>query len=98
MRRLDCLSLAETSIRLLSTGQLRRLFLARALLGGPDILLLDEPCSGLDEHGRHQYLALLDRLATQGIHFVFVSHLASDGPSCLNRTAHMENGRLRIVS
>ena len=98
MRRLDCLSLAETSIRLLSTGQLRRLFLARALLGGPDILLLDEPCSGLDEHGRHQYLALLDRLATQGIHFVFVSHLASDGPSCLNRTAHMEDGRLRIVS
>ena len=97
MKRLDCLSLEQTSIRLLSTGQLRRLFLARALLGGPDILLLDEPCSGLDEDGRRQYLALLDRLATEGIHFVFVSHLASDGPSCLNRTARMEDGRLTIV-
>ena len=97
MKRLDCLSLEQTSIRLLSTGQLRRLFLARALLGGPDILLLDEPCSGLDEDGRRQYLALLDRLATEGIHFVFVSHLDSDGPSCLNRTARMEDGRLTII-
>lgn len=97
MARLDCVTLADKSIRQLSTGQLRRLFLARALLGSPDILLLDEPCSGLDESSRRQYLALLDKLAAEGLHLVFVSHLATDGPSCLNRTALMENGRLRIA-
>lgn len=97
MARLDCITLADKSIRNLSTGQLRRLFLARSLLGGPDILLLDEPCSGLDEGSRRQYLALLDKLAAEGLHLVFVSHLPTDGPSCLNRTALMEDGRLRVL-
>lgn len=97
MARLDCITLAEKSIRSLSTGQLRRLFLARSLLGNPDILLLDEPCSGLDESCRRQYLALLDKLAAEGLHLVFVSHLPTDGPSCLNRTALMEDGRLRVL-
>ena len=97
MARLDCITLAEKSIRSLSTGQLRRLFLARSLLGSPDILLLDEPCSGLDESSRRQYLALLDKLAAEGLHLVFVSHLPTDGPSCLNRTALMEDGRLRVI-
>lgn len=97
MARLDCITLADKSIRSLSTGQLRRLFLARSLLGGPDILLLDEPCSGLDEGSRRQYLALLDKLAAEGLHLVFVSHLPADGPSCLNRTALMEDGRLRVL-
>lgn len=65
------------SIRLLSTGQLRRLFLARALTGDPDILLLDEPCSGLDAESRARYLDVLDHLADHAekrVHLVYVSH------------------------
>lgn len=89
--------LGQQSIRHLSTGQLRRLFLARALVGGPDILLLDEPCSGLDAASRAQYLHLLDHLAAQGIQMVFVSHHNEDAPLCINREAHMEGGRLRVV-
>ena len=93
--RLD--QLGQQSIRHLSTGQLRRLFLARALVGGPDILLLDEPCSGLDAVSRAQYLHLLDQLAAQGIQMIFVSHHNEDAPLCINREAHMESGRLRVV-
>ncbi len=89
--------LERQSIRNLSTGQLRRLFLARALVGGPDILLLDEPCSGLDTASRAQYLHLLDQLAVQGIQMVFISHHNEDAPLCINREAHMEGGRLRVV-
>ena len=89
--------MGQQSIRHLSTGQLRRLFLARALVGGPDILLLDEPCSGLDAASRAQYLHLLDQLAAQGIHMIFVSHHNEDAPLCINREAHMEGGRLRVV-
>ena len=89
--------LGQQSIRHLSTGQLRRLFLARALVGGPDILLLDEPCSGLDAVSRAQYLHLLDQLAAQGIQMIFVSHHNEDAPLCINREAHMESGRLRVV-
>ncbi len=97
MRELGVGHLAERSIRLLSTGQLRRLFLARALMGEPDILLLDEPCSALDEDSRRQYLDLLDQLAARGISLVFVSHFEGDAPSCINRRARMHQGRLEIL-
>lgn len=89
--------LAGRSIRQLSTGQLRRLFLARALAGGPDVLLLDEPCSGLDAASRGRYLRLLDQLAARGLHLVFVSHHSEDAPLCINREARMEEGRLRVL-
>ncbi|WP_304028690.1 ATP-binding cassette domain-containing protein [Desulfovibrio piger] len=98
MRELGVGHLADRSIRLLSTGQLRRLFLARALMGEPDILLLDEPCSALDEDSRRQYLDLLDQLAARGISLVFVSHFEGDAPSCINRRARMHLGRLEILA
>ncbi len=66
-------------------------------MGRPDILLLDESCSGLDAAARAAYLRLLDTLAERGMHIVFVSHHDEDAPLCINREAHMENGRLRVV-
>ncbi|MBB5144539.1 ATP-binding cassette domain-containing protein [Desulfovibrio intestinalis] len=93
----DVEALGRQSIRHLSTGQLRRLFLARALVGEPDILLLDEPCSGLDAPSRAHYLNLLDQLAIKGLHIVFVSHHGEDAPLCINREAQMEDGRLRVM-
>lgn len=86
--------LAGVSIRRLSSGQLRCLFLARALVGEPEILLLDEPCNGLDAESRLRYLDILDSLAEAGLHFVFVSHYDQDAPLCVNRRARMKNGRL----
>lgn len=101
MRRMlgeeEARQLAGTSIRMLSSGQLRRLFLARALMGRPDILLLDEPCSNLDAASRTQLLALLDGLAAEGLHLVFVSHNDADAPRCINREACMRDGCLHIV-
>ena len=94
---------ARHSIRQLSSGQLRRLFLARALVGGPDVLLLDEPCTGLDAAGRARYLELLDQLAFRrrgnpcGPHIVFVSHHGEDVPPCINREARMDRGKLSIL-
>ena len=93
----ECAQVAGQSMRMLSTGQVRRLFLARALVGQPDILLLDEPCSGLDAHSRAHVLQLLDNLAEQGLHLVFVSHHGEDTPLAINREARMQDGRLTVV-
>ncbi|MBO4368550.1 MAG: ATP-binding cassette domain-containing protein, partial [Desulfovibrio sp.] len=87
----------------LSTGQLRRLFLARALVCQPRVLLLDEPLSGLDAGSRAFYLALLDRLvlgheAIPAPTLIFVSHVFDERPRCLTRFAKMENGCLSILS
>ena len=91
---------ASASIRRLSTGQLRRLFLGRALMGAPDVLLLDEPCSGLDEASRERYLSSLERVAASGTGpaLVFVSHEAADAPACCVREARLCAGRLAILA
>ncbi|MDE5879751.1 MAG: ATP-binding cassette domain-containing protein, partial [Desulfovibrio sp.] len=92
--------IAAASIRRLSTGQLRRLFLGRALMGRPEVLLLDEPCSGLDEAARERYLDALERVAASGAgpSLIFVSHEAGDAPACCTREARLEAGRLAILS
>ena len=90
-------ALADTSIRRISTGQARRLFLARALAGGPSVLLLDEPCSGLDIPSRDAYLQALDALAAGGMQYVFVSHYEEDAPSSADRVAQMKDGHLTVL-
>lgn len=95
--------MARASIRRVSTGQLRRLFLARALMTAPEILLLDEPCSGLDAESRTAYLELLARVARGEMplgptpQIVLVSHYAEDVPDFVRWEARMENGCLMPV-
>lgn len=88
--------MAETSIRRLSSGQLRRLFLARALMGRPDILLLDEAATGLDAPSRREWFAMLEKLSCS-VQIILVSHHDTDVPSFINREAVMEDGKLRVV-
>ena len=91
-------SIASTSpssrgrhIRELSGGQQQRIFVARALLGRPELLLLDEPTSGVDARIRHEILHLLGDLAQAGLTIVLTTHdlngIATHLPRlvCLNR-------------
>lgn len=75
----------------LSGGQLQRVLLARALIGSPDVLMLDEPTTGLDQPGQARFYQLLEQLAhAQGCAVLMVSHelhvvmSASDRVICLN--------------
>ena len=61
-------------IRELSGGQQQRVFLARALLGKPQLLILDEPTVGVDLKTQHDILHLLGDTATQGITIVLTTH------------------------
>jgi ABC-type Mn2+/Zn2+ transport system ATPase subunit len=83
--------LARRHIRNLSGGQQQRVFIARALIRRPDLLLLDEPTSGVDVKTRHDVLHLLHTLNHEGIAIVITTHdlsaVAAHLPSliCLNR-------------
>jgi ABC-type Mn2+/Zn2+ transport system ATPase subunit len=89
--RLGIGELAGRHIRALSGGQQQRVFLARALLAEPDLLLLDEPTSGVDVRTRHEILHLLGELHEGGLGIVLTTHdlngIAAHLPRlvCLNR-------------
>ena len=91
LERLDIGALAGRHIRELSGGQQQRVFIARALLGEPDLLLMDEPTSGVDVRLRHEILHLLDELNARGLAIVLSTHdlngIAAHLPRvvCLNR-------------
>ncbi len=89
--RLGIGDLARRHIRNLSGGQQQRVFIARALIRRPELLLLDEPTSGVDVKTRHDVLHLLHSLNHEGIAIVLTTHdlnaVAAHIPSliCLNR-------------
>jgi ABC-type Mn2+/Zn2+ transport system ATPase subunit len=72
--RLGIAHLADRHIRELSGGQQQRMFLARALLRDPQLLLLDEPTSGVDVATRHEMLHLLGHLHDDGMTILLTTH------------------------
>jgi ABC-type Mn2+/Zn2+ transport system ATPase subunit len=102
--RLDIGELAERHIRELSGGQQQRVFVARALLRRPDLLLLDEPTSGVDARIRHELLHLLGELNEDGVTIVLTTHdlngIATHLPwlVCLNGSILAEGHPLDVLT
>lgn len=70
----------------LSFGQQRLVLLARAMVKYPRILILDEPCVGLDDYHRRFILGVVDVIAATGdTQIIFVSHQPEEYPSCINQ-------------
>jgi ABC-type Mn2+/Zn2+ transport system ATPase subunit len=74
LERLGIGDLATRHIRQLSGGQQQRVFIARALFSSPDLLLMDEPTSGVDVRTRHEVLHLLSDLNTNGLAVAITTH------------------------
>lgn len=74
LERLGLDGLGRRHIRELSGGQQQRVFIARALLGQPDLLLMDEPTSGVDVRTRHDILHLLADLHAAGLAIALTTH------------------------
>lgn len=87
-------SLAERRFRTLSTGQGRRVLLARALAGNPALLLLDEPFSGLDATSRRTMMELIASLMRGGTQVILISHREDDILPGLTHRAVMRSGRI----
>ncbi len=65
------------------------MLLARAMVKQPRLLVLDEPCVGLDDYHRALILKLLDAIAGQtSTQLIYVSHVVGEQPACINRRYH----------
>ena len=78
MKALGVYEIAWNEISSLSGGQMRRVMLARAICGEPELLLLDEPCAGLDEHSHEILFTVLRNMLAGGCAVVMVTHDISD--------------------
>jgi ABC-2 type transport system ATP-binding protein len=95
---LDLVGLAEADrrrpLRQFSKGMLQRVGLAQALVNDPELVLLDEPMSGLDPIGRRDVRELILRLRDDGRTVLFSSHILSDAEAVCSRVGILSRGRL----
>ena len=77
-----------------SKGMLQRLGLAQALIDDPEVVILDEPLSGLDPIGRHQLREIIAELAAEGRTVFFSTHILSDAELICDRVAVLNAGRI----
>ncbi len=86
----------KTSIRVLSGGMKRRLTLARALINDPELLILDEPTTGLDPQARHLIWERLKRLLADGKTILLTTHFMDEAERLCQRLAIMDAGRIVV--
>ena len=85
---------ADEQVEALSGGMRRRLTIARSLINEPEILLLDEPTTGLDPQARHVLWDRLFRLKQDGVTLILTTHYMDEAEQLCDRLVVMDSGRI----
>jgi lipooligosaccharide transport system ATP-binding protein len=88
---------AHVNIKDLSGGMKRGLLLARALINNPELLILDEPTTGLDPHSRHSVWDQLNQLKAKGITLILTTHYMEEAERICDRVAIMDSGNIITI-
>lgn len=87
----------DVKIDSLSGGMKHRLLLARALINSPELLILDEPTTGLDPHSRHDVWDKLNRLKEQNTTLILTTHYMEEAEKLCDRVAIMDTGKIITI-
>jgi len=88
---------AHVKIDSLSGGMKRRLILARALINNPELLILDEPTTGLDPHSRHSVWGKLNHLKAKNTTLILTTHYMEEAERLCDRVAIMDSGKIVVI-
>ncbi|WP_238652047.1 ABC transporter ATP-binding protein [Paenibacillus piscarius] len=93
---LDCSALATRTYDTLSQGQRQKILIARALIANPELLILDEPCTGLDIFAREQLLQMIEKITKQegGPTLLYVTHHIEEIAPCFTHTLLVKKGEI----
>ncbi len=93
---LACLHLADRQFGTLSQGEQQKVLIARARMTRPMLIILDEPCAGMDPGARERFLASIQELATRqtGLSLVFVTHHIEEIMPAFTRTLVLKAGKV----
>jgi len=94
LARADAAHLTAKPLNEMSTGERRRVLIARALVTAPDVLVLDEPTTGLDFVARHRFLETVRRLAREGTTILIVTHHVEEVIPEIERVVLLDRGRV----
>ncbi|SEM08269.1 iron complex transport system ATP-binding protein [Paenibacillus sp. cl141a] len=94
LNEMDFGRLAELPLGTLSQGERKKVMLARSLMSNPKILIMDEPCAGLDLYEREKMLHEIDRLRQRNITVVYVTHHVEEIVPLFTHVALIKDGRL----
>lgn len=94
LERVDAARLAAATLDTMSTGEARRVLIARALVHHPSALVLDEPTRGLDLVSRHQFMERVRAIARQGTTILLVTHHVDEIIPEIARVILLRRGRL----
>jgi len=78
-------------------GKQRLALLARTIIKNPELLILDEPCQGLDQQQTQYFNELVDELCKNGTTLIYVGHFESQLPNCIEKRILLENGEVKSV-
>lgn len=86
--------LLDRDMQTLSTGELRKILVARAVVGRPQLLLLDEVCDGLDARFRRELLRIIETIARRGTQVIYTTHRTDEALSIITHVCELCDGRI----
>ena len=86
--------LSQTPYRQMSYGEARRVLLARAMVHRTRLMILDEPCTGLDIPTRETFLETLEKLSRKKTRMIYVTHRIEEIMPCFTHVLYLKNGRV----
>lgn len=87
----------DTLMNELPLGKQRLALLARTIVKNPEILILDEPCQGLDQQQTTHFNRLVDELCKNGTTLIYVGHFEAQIPGCIEKRILLENGEVKSI-